>query len=128
MSLKKYLKKMKFWIAVYQYYLIGTLFETYYCKPRQLFHYYLYCLLFGVGCGLIFCGITDFLDWYPFEPLILSSDETNILNNDYNTIEISEKNLKDKEEIESAKKNICVWFVVSTVLWCAVFYTAYHYN
>ena len=56
---------------------------------------------------------------YPFdEPFILSFDETNILNNDDNTIEMSEKKLKNQEEIKSAKKNLSVWFVVTTVLWC----------
>jgi hypothetical protein len=84
----------------------------------------LYCKI-GFSCGLLFCCIADFFDWSLFKPLILSSDETNILNNDYNTIEMSEKNLKNQEEIKSVKKNLSVWLVVTTVCWCLLFYKAF---
>ena len=127
MSLKKYLRQLKILLTICQFFVIGTIFAAGHHGTRQSVYYFLSCLLLGFGCGLLFCGITEFFDWYPFEPLTLSSDETNILNNDYNTIEISEKKLKDKQEIESAKKNICVWLVVSTVVWCAIFYVGFNY-
>jgi hypothetical protein len=71
-------------------------------------------------------GIAGFFNLYFFdEPFIPYFDETNILNNDYNTIEMSEKNLKNQEEIKSAKKNLSVWLVVTTVCWCLLFYKAF---
>jgi hypothetical protein len=127
MSLKKYLTQLKVGLTVCQFLVIGSLFNAGYSGSRQTMYSLLYCLLVGFSCGLIFCGITELFDWYPFESLTLSSDETNILNNEYNTIEISKKNLKDKQEIESAQKNICVWLIVSTVVWCTVFYVGFNY-
>ena len=125
MSLKKYLAYLKIWITVFPYFVVGMLYRTYPSRAiNNEFYFYLYCILFGFACGLIFCGITHLYDWDPFEPLILSFDETNILNNNDNTFEISEKNLKNQEEIKSAKKSICVWLVVTTVVYCAIFFAA----
>lgn len=127
MSLKNYLIYVKFLIVIYGNYIIGILFSAYYIpQKKDAFYFYVCCLFAGLGCGLIFIGITELLDWYPFEPLTLSSDETNILNNNHNTIDIAEKNLKDQEEIKNAKKSVCVWLVTTTVVFCVLFYTVFN--
>jgi hypothetical protein len=120
MTLKKYLMYVKFLIVVFPYFLIGILCQTYPTRSiNREFYFYLYCLLFGAGLGLIFCGITHLCDWYPFEPLILSSDETILLNNTENIIDIDieEKKLRDQKEIASAKKTVSIWLIASTVLY-----------
>jgi hypothetical protein len=122
MNLKKYIRKIKFWITLCQYYFIGL----FVIRSSKYFYNIALARFFVLW---FFLGIADFFNLYPFdEPFILSSDETNSLNNDYNTIEMSEKNLKNQEEIKSAKKNLSVWFVVTTVLWCVVLYVADVYS
>jgi hypothetical protein len=120
MNLKNYIKTIKLFATIYNFYLLRIFLYLYFNGSIIQLHCVLNGLIMGFSCGLLFCGVTEFLNWSPFEPLILSSDETNILNNDYNTIEISEKNLKNQEEIKDTKKNLSAWLIMSTVFWCTL--------
>ena len=135
MSLKKYLLYVKFLSVVVESLIIRILFETYQTRfISNSFYFHIYCLLFGVGCALTFFGISDLYDWYPFDPLLLSSDQIYPFNTDCKTfekiaddltnIEITEEVLKkDKEEIKNAKKNLCIWLVGTAVLYCVLIYS-----
>jgi len=124
MTLKKYLLYVKFWLVLFPYLVVGLLYRTHPTRLiNQEYYFLLYCLLFGFACGLIFIGITELYDWYPFEPLILSTDEEILFSNNEIIIDIEEKKLRDQKEIKSAKKSLCVWLVAATVFYSILFFT-----
>lgn len=107
MRLKRYLKIVKILISTVEYFVLGLLFKHYPNRSiDNIFYFYVFCALFGFGCGITFIGIMEFYDLqFPFEPFTFSSDEPNILSNNSNSTEILEKKLKeDQEEIKHAKK------------------------